>query len=129
MLPKSCSVPSLMVTVPVSRLTALRISLPAPFLVMPPVDEARKGVEIVSVSPAAFVRKTKSAAPPLVMPVPPVIVELNPPVCRMPPETVAAPFCKVSVCAEARVSVRAEANLMPALMVAVVWPVTSPVTR
>ena len=73
-------------------MTALRMSVPRPFLVMPPVDEARIGVEIVSESAAVSVRKTRSAAPPLVMPVPPVIVELNPPVCRTPPETVAAPF-------------------------------------
>ena len=87
-------------TVPVSALRALRINVPAPLLVMPPVVSERSGTAIVKLSPAPSVRKTRSAVPPLVRPVAvPALAKkaVVPPETKMPPAVDASPFCKVRI--------------------------------
>ena len=74
-----------MVTVPVSRLTALRISLPAPFLVMPPVVVAVTGAESVKMSEDPLTRMTRSPADAVVTPVPVMEAPVVAPSTRIPP--------------------------------------------
>ena len=90
-----------MVTVPVWRLTALRISLPAPFLVIPPVVVAVTGAESVRISEAPLTRMTKSPADAVVIPVPVIEAPVVAPSTKIPPP-VAPPMVSnpVSVSAE-----------------------------
>ena len=85
--PSSWSLPSLTVTAPpvVSALTALRMSVPAPFLVIPPVVVAVTGAESVRMSEAPLTRMTRSPADAVVTPVPVMDAPVVAPSTKMPP--------------------------------------------
>ena len=84
--PESFTLPSLMVRVPVSALTAFRIKVPAPFLVMPPVVVEVTGDESVKLSEAPLTRITRSPAEAVVTPLAPVMeAPVVAPSTKMPP--------------------------------------------
>ena len=113
------STPPLTLMMPVKVLAPESTSLPAPVLVRLLTAFAKIGALIVRISAARSVRMTSSPALAGVMPVPPLIVVVEPPVRRMPPLI-------VSVAPVARAMSMAEAPLIFSVLVVAVACAVNP---
>ena len=122
--PLACNAPAFSDTVPAKALFAVRIKVPGPDFVSPPV-EARIGVEMVITSVAVSARTMSSRpAPFAVMPAPPEIVVVLAPPRSSTPAPVPLPRLTVAPAASAKSS--AEGELMLRLLkVSVVCAVTA----
>ena len=113
------STPPLTLMMPMKVLAPESTSLPAPVLVRLLTAFAKIGALIVRISVARSVRMTSSPELAGVMPVPPLIVVVEPPVRRMPPLI-------VSVAPVARAMSMAEAPLIFSVLVVAVACAVNP---